>query len=68
VAVVAGHHADLQRVLSAHLQESGVSPADYQVLLALSEAGRVAGRTVLAAVDLAAGSVDQSRSCSRRSS
>ena len=30
--------ADLRRILSAQLQESGLSPADYQVLLALSEA------------------------------
>jgi DNA-binding MarR family transcriptional regulator len=30
--------AELGRILGAQLQESGVSPADYQVLLALSEA------------------------------
>ena len=30
--------AELRRVLGAQLQESGLSPADYQVLLALSEA------------------------------
>ncbi|MDB5056990.1 MAG: MarR family transcriptional regulator [Chloroflexi bacterium] len=30
--------ADLGRVLGAQLQESGLSPADYQVLLALKEA------------------------------
>lgn len=30
--------ADLRRILGAELQESSVSPADYQVLLALSEA------------------------------
>jgi len=30
--------ADLRRVLGARLQETGLSPADYQVLLALSEA------------------------------
>jgi DNA-binding MarR family transcriptional regulator len=30
--------ADLRRVLGAKLQETGLSPADYQVLLALSEA------------------------------
>src|ERR1700716_690672 len=30
--------AELRRILSTQLQESGVSPADYQVLLALSEA------------------------------
>jgi DNA-binding MarR family transcriptional regulator len=30
--------AGLRRILSAQLQESGLSPADYQVLLALSEA------------------------------
>src|SRR5882724_8937724 len=29
---------DLRRILGAQLQESGVSPADYHVLLALSEA------------------------------
>src|SRR4029077_5711124 len=31
--------AELRRVLGAELQESSLSPADYQVLLALSEAG-----------------------------
>src|SRR6266700_7818981 len=30
--------AELQRVLGAQLQESGLSPGDYQVLLALKEA------------------------------
>ncbi len=30
--------AELTRILGAQLQESGISPADYQVLLALSEA------------------------------
>jgi DNA-binding MarR family transcriptional regulator len=30
--------ADLRRVLGAELQQTGLSPADYQVLLALSEA------------------------------
>ncbi|GAB3886238.1 hypothetical protein GCM10029964_050200 [Kibdelosporangium lantanae] len=30
--------ADLRRVLGARLQETGLSPADYQVLLALTEA------------------------------
>jgi DNA-binding MarR family transcriptional regulator len=30
--------AELRRILGAELQESGLSPADYQVLLALSEA------------------------------
>jgi DNA-binding MarR family transcriptional regulator len=30
--------ADLRRILGAELQESNLSPADYQVLLALSEA------------------------------
>ena len=30
--------AELRRILGAQLQESGVSPADYQVLLALREA------------------------------
>jgi DNA-binding MarR family transcriptional regulator len=30
--------AELGRILGAQLQESGISPADYQVLLALSEA------------------------------
>lgn len=30
--------AELRRILGAQLQESGLSPADYQVLLALSEA------------------------------
>src|SRR5260370_31027391 len=30
--------AELRRILSAQLQESGCSPADYQVLLALREA------------------------------
>jgi DNA-binding MarR family transcriptional regulator len=30
--------AELRKILSAQLQESGCSPADYQVLLALSEA------------------------------
>ena len=30
--------AELRRILGAELQETGLSPADYQVLLALSEA------------------------------
>jgi DNA-binding MarR family transcriptional regulator len=32
--------AELRRILGAQLQETGVSPSDYQVLLALSEADR----------------------------
>lgn len=42
--------AELARILGAQLQESGVSPADYQVLLALSEAdGRQLRSSELAA-------------------
>lgn len=42
--------AELRRVLGAQLQETGVSPADYQVLLALSEAqGRQLRSSELAA-------------------
>ena len=42
--------AELRRILGAQLQESGLSPADYQVLLALSEAdGRQLRSSVLAA-------------------
>jgi DNA-binding MarR family transcriptional regulator len=41
---------DLRRVLGARLQETGLSPADYQVMLALSEAdGRRLRSSVLAA-------------------
>jgi DNA-binding MarR family transcriptional regulator len=32
--------SDLRRILGAELQETGLSPGDYQVLLALSEADR----------------------------
>jgi DNA-binding MarR family transcriptional regulator len=49
--------AELRRVMGAQLQETGLSPADYQVLLALSEA---AG-TRLRSSDLAA-SIDWERS------
>jgi DNA-binding MarR family transcriptional regulator len=49
--------AELRRVLGAQLQESGLSPADYQVLLALREA---AGRR-LRSSELAA-SIDWERS------
>lgn len=42
--------AELSRILGAQLQESGISPADYQVLLALSEAnGRQLRSSELAA-------------------
>ena len=43
--------ADLRRILGAQLQESNLSPADYAVLLALSEAaGREVRSTQLAAM------------------
>ena len=42
--------AELRTILGVQLQESGLSPADYQVLLALSEAdGRTLRSSVLAA-------------------
>jgi DNA-binding MarR family transcriptional regulator len=45
--------AELRRVLGAHLQESGVSPGDYQVLLALREARgeRLRSSEVAATID-----------------
>jgi DNA-binding MarR family transcriptional regulator len=49
--------AELRKVLGAQLQESGLSPADYQVLLALREADG----TRLRSSDLAA-SIDWERS------
>jgi DNA-binding MarR family transcriptional regulator len=49
--------ADLRRILGAQLQESGLSPADYQVLLALREADG----TRLRSSELAA-SIDWERS------
>lgn len=49
--------AELRRILGAQLQKSGLSPADYQVLLALSE---VAGRR-LRSSELAA-TIDWERS------
>jgi DNA-binding MarR family transcriptional regulator len=44
---------ELRRILSAQLQEAGVSPADYQVLLALSEAvgRRLRSSELAAAID-----------------
>jgi DNA-binding MarR family transcriptional regulator len=49
--------AELRRILGAELQETGLSPADYQVLLALSEAdGRRLRSSVLA------GTIDWERS------
>lgn len=45
--------AELRRVLGAQLQETGLSPGDYQVLLALSEAhgGRLRSSELAAAID-----------------
>jgi DNA-binding MarR family transcriptional regulator len=45
--------ADLRRLLSARMQESGCSPADYGVLLALHEAegGRLRSSQLAAAID-----------------
>ncbi len=45
--------AELQRVLGAQLQESGLSPADYQVLLALKEANgrRLRSSELAASID-----------------
>src|SRR2546427_10321397 len=45
--------AELRRVLGAKLQESGLSPADYQVLLALREAdgGRLRSSGMAGAIE-----------------
>lgn len=45
--------AELRRILGAQLQELNVSPADYQVLLALSEAGsrRMRSSELAASID-----------------
>jgi DNA-binding MarR family transcriptional regulator len=46
--------AELRRILGAQLQESGLSPADYQVLLALTEAdGRMERRGLIGRRDCA---------------